>query len=169
MAARCAGRITGWKRRCRGVECEGVCGRVWVNEPCVYVSVRVSVCVSEWAILLADDQTGTFASKVDVEGEQLSVTREVDGGLETLSMPTPAVLSCDLRLNVPRYATLPNIMKAKKKPLEMLGLADIGVELDPRLEVLKVEDPPERKAGIKVESVEELVGKLREVGVVPEK
>ncbi len=103
----------------------------------------------------------TFASKVTVAGDRVSVTREVDGGLETLSMAMPAVITVDLRLNEPRYVTLPNIMKAKKKPIEQSTPADWGVDVASRLKLLKAEDPPVRKAGIKVPDVATLVDKLR--------
>jgi electron transfer flavoprotein beta subunit len=109
---------------------------------------------------------GTFASKVEVEGEAVSVTREVDGGLETVRLKLPAIVTTDLRLNEPRYASLPNIMKAKSKPLAQKTAADYGVEIAPRLTTLKVVEPPKRSAGIKVGSVEELIDKLRETGVV---
>ena len=104
---------------------------------------------------------GTFASKIEVADGQATVTREVDGGLETLRMPLPAVITADLRLNEPRYVTLPNIMKAKKKPLEKFSPADLGVDPAPRLKVLKVTEPPARQGGVKVSSVEELVEKLK--------
>ena len=104
---------------------------------------------------------GTFASEVVVEGDKVKVTREIDGGLVTVALNTPAVITTDLRLNEPRYASLPNIMKAKKKPLEAISPADLGVDLAPRLKTLKVEEPKPRQAGIKVESVEELVDKLK--------
>ena len=103
----------------------------------------------------------TFASKVDAVGGSLQVTREVDGGLQTLALKLPAIVTADLRLNEPRYASLPNIMKAKKKPLEELSPSDLGVDLAPRLKVLKTAEPPERKGGIKVDSVAELIDKLR--------
>jgi electron transfer flavoprotein beta subunit len=103
----------------------------------------------------------TFASKVRIEGENAQVTREVDGGLETLSVKLPAVVSTDLRLNEPRYVTLPNIMKAKKKPLETLTPDALGVDVKPRLQTLKVVEPPKRKAGIKVADAKALVDKLR--------
>ncbi|MGB3719114.1 MAG: electron transfer flavoprotein subunit beta [Proteobacteria bacterium] len=109
----------------------------------------------------------TFASKVVIEGDSAFVTREVDGGLETLKLKMPAVVTTDLRLNEPRYASLPNIMKAKKKPLDVKRAADFGVDLAPRLKVLKTAEPPARKAGVKVSSVAELVEKLRtEAGVI---
>jgi electron transfer flavoprotein beta subunit len=104
---------------------------------------------------------GTFASKVELADGAALVTREVDGGLETLRLALPAVVTADLRLNEPRYASLPNIMKARKKPIETLKPADLGVDVTPRLTVLKVEEPPRRKAGVKVASVAELVAKLR--------
>jgi electron transfer flavoprotein beta subunit len=104
---------------------------------------------------------GTFASKLSIEGERLAVTREVDGGLETVSLALPAVVTTDLRLNEPRYASLPNIMKARKKPIETMSPADLGVDPAPRLTVLSVAEPPKRQAGVKVGSVAELVAKLR--------
>jgi electron transfer flavoprotein beta subunit len=109
---------------------------------------------------------GTFASKVEVEGEAVSVTREVDGGLETVRLKLPAIVTTDLRLNEPRYASLPNIMKAKSKPLAQKTAADYGVEIAPRLTTLRVVEPAKRSAGIKVGSVDELIDKLRETGVV---
>jgi electron transfer flavoprotein beta subunit len=109
---------------------------------------------------------GTFASKVVVEGEHVSVTREVDGGLETVRLTLPAIVTTDLRLNEPRYASLPNIMKAKKKPLDTKTPADFGVDVAARLKVLKVAEPPVRQAGIMVGSVDELVDKLKDLGVV---
>jgi electron transfer flavoprotein beta subunit len=109
---------------------------------------------------------GTFASKVEVEGGSVTVTREVDGGLETVRLVLPAIVTTDLRLNEPRYASLPNIMKAKSKPLASKTPADYGVDVAPRLKVLKVAEPPARHAGIKVGSVDELVAKLKALGVV---
>jgi electron transfer flavoprotein beta subunit len=110
---------------------------------------------------------GTFASKVVIDGEKVDVTREVDGGLQTVTLKMPAVVTTDLRLNEPRYASLPNIMKAKKKPIADKTPADYGVDVAPRLKVLKTVEPPGRKAGVKVASVEELVSKLKnEVGVI---
>jgi len=103
----------------------------------------------------------TFASKIEVKDNSLQVTREVDEGLETIEVNTPAIITCDLRLNEPRYASLPNIMKAKKKPIEELNASDLGVDTKPRIEHIKIEEPPKRKAGIKVSSVEELVNKLK--------
>lgn len=104
---------------------------------------------------------GTFASEIALEGGGLQVTREIDGGLETLAMKIPAVITADLRLNEPRYATLPNIMKAKKKKIDKLTPEDVGVELKKHLTTLQIDEPPKRAAGIKVESVDELVDKLR--------
>ena len=103
----------------------------------------------------------TFASKVEVGAESVQVTREIDGGLETLSLPLPAVVTTDLRLNEPRYATLPNIMKAKKKPLDTVQPIDLGVDVSPRLTTLKVVEPAARGAGIKVADVAQLVEKLK--------
>ena len=104
---------------------------------------------------------GTFASKLEINGKKLNVTREIDGGLETLGMELPAIITTDLRLNEPRYASLPNIMKAKKKPLETISCEELGVDVSPRTETLKVSPPPERAAGIIVESIDELVEKLK--------
>jgi electron transfer flavoprotein beta subunit len=103
----------------------------------------------------------TFASKVEIAGEAATVTREVDGGLETIQVKLPAVITTDLRLNEPRYVTLPNIMKAKKKPLETVKPADLGVDVAPRIKTLKVSEPPKRSAGIKVPDVATLVSKLK--------
>ena len=103
----------------------------------------------------------TFASKIDVKDKSLEVTREVDEGLETIEVNIPAIVTCDLRLNEPRYASLPNIMKAKKKPFDQMSATDLGVDTKPRIEQIKVEEPPKRKAGIKVANVAELVNKLK--------
>src|SRR5690625_2257590 len=103
----------------------------------------------------------TFASKVDLEGDKVTVAREIDGGAETLELDLPALITTDLRLNEPRYAKLPNIMKAKKKPLDTMTPADLGVDTAARLQVVKVEEPPKRAGGVKVGSVQELVEKLR--------
>jgi electron transfer flavoprotein beta subunit len=110
---------------------------------------------------LAGLPQGTFASEVVVDGDKLNVTREVDGGLQTVSLSLPAIVSTDLRLNEPRYASLPNIMKAKKKPLDVLTPADLGVEVTSHLTQVSVEPPAERQAGIKVEDVDQLVDKLK--------
>ncbi|KQW44770.1 MULTISPECIES: electron transfer flavoprotein subunit beta/FixA family protein [unclassified Roseateles] len=104
---------------------------------------------------------GTFASKVEMAGDKLNVTREVDGGLETVSLSLPAVVTTDLRLNEPRYVTLPNIMKAKKKQLDIVKPADLGVDVAPRIKTLKVSEPPKRGAGVKVPDVATLVNKLK--------
>ena len=104
---------------------------------------------------------GTFASKVEVAGDKVAVTREVDGGLETVSLSLPAVVTTDLRLNEPRYVTLPNIMKAKKKQLDIVKPADLGVDVTPRIKTLKVSEPPKRGAGVKVPDVATLVTKLK--------
>jgi electron transfer flavoprotein beta subunit len=103
----------------------------------------------------------TFASKVEISGEMVHVTREVDGGLETVAVKMPAVITTDLRLNEPRYATLPNIMKAKKKQLDTFKPDELGVDAAPRLKTLKVEEPPKRQGGVKVADVKELVAKLK--------
>ena len=103
----------------------------------------------------------TFASKIEVKDKSLEVTREIDEGLETIEINIPAIVTCDLRLNEPRYASLPNIMKAKKKPIEEINVSDLGIDISPRVELLKVEEPPKRKAGIKVANVAELVQKLK--------
>ena len=103
----------------------------------------------------------TFASEIVLDGANAKVTREIDGGLETISLPTPAVITTDLRLNEPRYPTLPNIMKAKKKPLDVVAVADTGVDIAKRQTVLNVSPPPERSAGVMVGSVQELVDKLK--------
>ena len=103
----------------------------------------------------------TFASKIDIKDKKLDVVREVDEGLETLEVNIPALVTCDLRLNEPRYASLPNIMKAKKKPLEQISSTDLGIDTKPRIEQIKVEEPPKRKAGVKVSSVAEMVQKLK--------
>ncbi|MEK9846499.1 MAG: electron transfer flavoprotein subunit beta/FixA family protein [Rhodospirillaceae bacterium] len=110
---------------------------------------------------------GTFASKVAIAEKNVQVTREIDGGLETLELTLPAVITTDLRLNEPRYASLPNIMKAKKKPIEEFSPDDLGVDVTPRIKTLRVDDPPPREGGRKVSSVSELVDKLKnEAGVI---
>ena len=110
---------------------------------------------------LLDWPQATFASKIDVKDGKLEVVREIDEGLETIEINTPAIVTCDLRLNEPRYASLPNIMKAKKKPIEQLSASDLGVDITPKIQQIKVEEPPKRKAGIMVSSVAELVQKLK--------
>ena len=109
---------------------------------------------------------GTFASELEIAGDKAKVTREVDGGLQTIEVKLPAIVTADLRLNEPRYASLPNIMKAKKKPLDKKTPADYGVDVSPRLKVLKTEEPSGRKAGVKVGSVAELVSSLKTAGVI---
>jgi electron transfer flavoprotein beta subunit len=109
---------------------------------------------------------GTFASKLAIDGDSISVTREVDGGLQTIKLKAPAIITTDLRLNEPRYASLPNIMKAKKKPIDEKTPDAFGVDIKPRLEVVKTSEPLGRKSGVKVGSVAELVGKLKEVGAI---
>jgi electron transfer flavoprotein beta subunit len=110
---------------------------------------------------LADLPQATFASKVEVAGDKVNVTREVDGGLETLALSTPAIITTDLRLNEPRYVTLPNIMKAKKKQLDVVKPEELGVDVAPRIKTLKVSEPPKRSAGVKVADVATLVDKLK--------
>uniref|UniRef100_H2ZCG8 Electron transfer flavoprotein subunit beta n=1 Tax=Ciona savignyi TaxID=51511 RepID=H2ZCG8_CIOSA len=122
-------------------------------------TAQMTAAVLDWA-------QGTFASELKLEGDELTVVREVDGGLETVKLKMPAVVSADLRLNEPRYATLPNIMKAKKKKVAKISPKDLGVEIASSIEVVEVTDPPQREAGIKVESTEELVSKLKESGLV---
>ena len=108
----------------------------------------------------------SFASELAIDGDTATVTREVDGGLQTIKVKMPAVVTADLRLNEPRYASLPNIMKAKKKPLDIKTAADLGVDVTPRLTIVKTGEPAERAAGIKVGSVDELIGKLKEAGAI---
>jgi electron transfer flavoprotein beta subunit len=107
-----------------------------------------------------------FASKVDIDGDHAIVTREVDGGLQTIKVKLPTIITADLRLNEPRYASLPNIMKAKKKPLDEKTAADYGVDVTPRLQIVKTSEPPVRQAGVKVADVDELVAKLKEAGAI---
>ncbi|MBT6277228.1 MAG: electron transfer flavoprotein subunit beta/FixA family protein, partial [Chromatiales bacterium] len=104
---------------------------------------------------------GTFASNLDISGDSMNCTREVDGGLETVALKLPAIVTTDLRLNEPRYASLPNIMKAKKKPIDAMEPADLGVDVAPRVSLVSVNNPPERQAGVIVETAEELVSKLK--------
>ena len=105
---------------------------------------------------------GTFTSKLEINGKKINVTREIDGGLETLGMELPAIVTTDLRLNEPRYASLPNIMKAKQKPIEKTTPGDLNIEIKQRLKTLKVTEPPKKESGIKVDSVQELISKLHE-------
>jgi electron transfer flavoprotein beta subunit len=109
---------------------------------------------------------GTFASELKIDGGKASVTREIDGGLQTVSLKLPAIVTTDLRLNEPRYASLPNIMKAKKKPLDVKEVGDYGVDISPRLTTVKVTEPPKREAGVKVADVAELVSKLKAAGAI---
>ena len=122
--------------------------------------------VGQMVAALMGRPQGTFANEVTVEGDSVVVKREVDGGLETVKLELPAVVTTDLRLNEPRYASLPNIMKAKSKPLSVKAPGDYGVDMTPRLKTLKVGEPPVRSAGIKVADVDGLVAKLKELGVV---
>ncbi len=115
---------------------------------------------------LLDWPQGTFASELKIDGTKISVTREVDGGLQTVALDGPAIVTVDLRLNEPRYASLPNIMKAKKKPIDMKEPSDYGVDITPRLTVVKVTEPPVREAGEKVEDVATLVEKLKAAGAI---
>lgn len=108
----------------------------------------------------------TFASKLQVKDKEAACEREIDGGLETINIKLPAVVTADLRLNTPRYATLPNIMKAKKKPLKKISPQDLGVDISPRQEIVKVIEPPKRQGGGKVASSEELVERIKKLGVV---
>ena len=109
---------------------------------------------------------GTYASEIKLDGDQLTVIREIDGGLQTIKLATPSIVTADLRLNEPRYASLPNIMKAKKKPIDEKSPSDFGVDIAPRLKIVKVTEPAQREAGVKVETVSELVSKLKnEAGV----
>lgn len=119
--------------------------------------------VAQMLSSLLDWPQASFVSKIEAQGDSLHVTREIDGGLETIKLKTPAVFSCDLRLNEPRYATLPNIMKAKKKPIIEKKPADLGVELS-KFDVLSVEDPPKREGGTRVKDVDELITKLKQMG-----
>jgi electron transfer flavoprotein beta subunit len=123
--------------------------------------------VGQMAAALLGWPQGTFANEVTVEGDSVTVKREIDGGLETVKLNTPAVVTTDLRLNEPRYASLPNIMKAKSKPLAQKTPADYGVDTAPRLKTLKVAEPPVRQAGIKVGSVDELIVKLKDMAIIP--
>ena len=122
--------------------------------------------VGQMVAALMGRPQGTFANEITVEGDAIVVKREIDGGLETVRLIAPAIVTTDLRLNEPRYASLPNIMKAKNKPMAQKTPADYGVDTAPRLKTLKVTEPPVRSAGIKVGSVDELVAKLKDMGVV---
>ena len=122
--------------------------------------------VGQMLAALTGRPQGTFASAVEVDGDSVKVTREIDGGSETVSLKMPAIVTTDLRLNEPRYASLPNIMKAKSKPMAQKTPADYGVDVTQRLKMLKVVEPAKRQAGVKVASVDELIGKLKVLGVV---
>jgi len=115
---------------------------------------------------LMDWPIGAFAAEVKVDGDELEVTREIDGGTQTISMSLPAVVTADLRLNQPRYATLPNIMKAKKKKIDTIDAASLGIDIEPRLEYISIIDPPVRQAGVKVENVDEVLSKLKSGGLI---
>jgi len=136
-----------------------ICGKQAIDND-INATGQMLAALTGWA-------QATFASKLEIDGDSANVTREVDGGLQTVKVKMPAIVTVDLRLNEPRYASLPNIMKAKKKPLDEKTPADYGVDVAPRLEVLKTEEPAARKAGVMVGSVDELVAKLRdEAGVI---
>ena len=138
-----------------------------VHRQLVRAGLRDDVQTGQMLAALLDWPQGTFASEVAIADGKANVTREIDGGLQTVALQMPAVITTDLRLNEPRYASLPNIMKAKRKPIDTKAPADYGVDIAPRLEVLKVTEPPKREAGIKVDSVAELVAKLKdEAGVI---
>ncbi|XP_049280729.1 electron transfer flavoprotein subunit beta [Anopheles funestus] len=133
-----------------------ILGKQAIDDDCNQTA-QMTAAVLDWP-------QATFASKVDKDGDMLTVVREVDGGLETIKAKMPAVVSADLRLNTPRYATLPNIMKAKKKPIKKVAPKDLGVDTTPRIEVVSVEDPPVRQAGSVLPDVDTLLGKLRDGG-----
>src|ERR1043166_6871556 len=136
-------------------------------EPLAVAKILKAVVEAEQPGLVILGKQATFASKLEVEGSDFKVTREVDGGLQTIKLKGPAIVTTDLRLNEPRYASLPNIMKAKKKPIADKSAADYGVDLTPHLEVLKTSEPPGRKGGVKVKDVAELISKLKtEAGVL---
>ncbi len=130
-----------------------LCGKQAIDDDCNQTGQMLSALLG-WA-------QATFASGVELAGDKATIIREVDGGLEHISVKMPAVITVDLRLNEPRYASLPNIMKAKKKPIDNVSVSDLGIDTTPRLKILKVEEPAARQAGIKVESVSELVEKLK--------
>ncbi|MCV2509105.1 MAG: electron transfer flavoprotein subunit beta/FixA family protein, partial [Neisseriaceae bacterium] len=117
--------------------------------------------VGQMLAALINAPQGTFASKVELSDGEVEITREIDGGLETVALKLPAVITTDLRLNEPRYVKLPNIMQAKKKPLEKIAIEDLGVDIEPRIEILSYAEPQPRTGGVKVESVQELVDKLK--------
>uniref|UniRef100_A0A9J7XWK4 Electron transfer flavoprotein subunit beta n=1 Tax=Cyprinus carpio carpio TaxID=630221 RepID=A0A9J7XWK4_CYPCA len=138
-----------------------ILGKQAIDDDCNQTG-QMTAALLDWPQRSPED--GTFASEVNIEADKLKVVREIDGGLETIKINLPAVVTADLRLNTPRYATLPNIMKAKKKKIANVKPADLGVDVSSRLEVLKVDEPPQRQAGVKVETVHDLVGKLKEAG-----
>ncbi|XP_008048178.1 electron transfer flavoprotein subunit beta isoform X2 [Carlito syrichta] len=148
----------------RGIHVEVPAAEAERLGPLQVARVLAKLAEKEKVDLLLLGKQGTFASQVTVEGGKLKVEREIDGGLETLHLKLPAVVTADLRLNEPRYATLPNIMKAKKKKMEVIKAGDLGVDLTSKISVVSVEDPPQRTAGVKVETTEDLVAKLREIG-----
>ena len=129
-------------------------GKQAIDDDCNQTGQMLAAALLNWP-------QATFASKIEIKEKSLEVIREVDEGLETIETNIPSIVTCDLRLNEPRYASLPNIMKAKKKPLEQINASDLGIDIKPRIEQIKVEEPPKRKAGIKVASVAELVQKLK--------
>ncbi|XP_073819916.1 electron transfer flavoprotein beta subunit [Musca autumnalis] len=133
-----------------------ILGKQAIDDDCNQTA-QMTAAVLDWP-------QGTFCNKIEKTDAGLTITREIDGGLETIKTKVPAVLSADLRLNTPRYATLPNIMKAKKKPLKKVGASDLGVDTNPRIDVISVEDPPVRQAGAIVADVDALVSKLKEGG-----
>lgn len=135
-----------------------ILGKQAIDDDCNQTA-QMTAAVLDWP-------QGTFCSKIEKTNGQLTITREIDGGLETIKCKLPAVLSADLRLNTPRYATLPNIMKAKKKPVKKLTPKDLGVDIAPRIDIVSVEDPPTRQAGAIVPDVDTLIAKLKEGGHV---
>uniref|UniRef100_A0A8D1AG46 Electron transfer flavoprotein subunit beta n=2 Tax=Sus scrofa TaxID=9823 RepID=A0A8D1AG46_PIG len=148
----------------RGIHVEVPAAEAHHLGPLQVARVLAKLAQKEKVDLVLLGKQGTFASQVTLEGDKVKVEREIDGGLETLRLKLPAVVTADLRLNEPRYATLPNIMKAKKKKIEVIKAGDLGVDLTSKLSVVSVEDPPQRVAGVKVETTEDLVAKLREIG-----
>ena len=142
------------------------------EEPNLIITGKQSIdddsnCTGQMLSYMLGWPQATFASEIKIDGDKLNVTREIDGGLQNIESSLPAVVTADLRLNEPRYATLPNIMKAKKKPIETMSADDLGVDISSKLKVVQVEDPPTREAGIKVEDVDGLIDKLKnEAGVL---
>ncbi|XP_008586538.1 PREDICTED: electron transfer flavoprotein subunit beta isoform X2 [Galeopterus variegatus] len=148
----------------RGIHVEVPAAEVDCLGPLQVARVLAKLAEKENVDLVLLGKQGTFASQVTLEGDKVKVEREIDGGLETVHLKLPAVVTADLRLNEPRYATLPNIMKAKKKKIEVIKAGDLGVDLTSKISVLSVEDPPQRMAGVKVETTEDLLAKLKEIG-----